>query len=103
MAEPNTPNESAFGVLRIKAGPDGGAVRLGVLVRDLMKRHDMARAEAVTDLLLPRLQSEKPPALYLLQPGGNALALGDREWFKTGSGDAAWCRVNYLECEARTC
>ena len=90
MAEPHTPNESAFGVLRIKAGPDGGAVRLGVLVRDLMKRHDMARAEAVTDLLLPRLQGDSPPALYLLQPGGNALALGDREWFQTGTGDAAW-------------
>lgn len=88
MTEPHTPtDESAFGVLRIKSGPDGGAVRLGVLVRDLMKRHDMARAEAVTEVLLPPLQGDSPPALYLLQQGGNALALGDREWFNTGTGN----------------
>lgn len=91
---PSLPDDSEFGVLRIKAGPGGGAVRLAALVRDLMERHQMARAEAVKGLLLkpltPPVDSPfgefNPPALYLLQPGGNALPLGDREWFATVSG-----------------
>ena len=85
MAEPNTPNESAFGVLRIKAGPDGGAVRLGVLVRDLMKRHDMARDAAVTDLLLARLQGDSPPAVYLLPPAAEAASAPAATGRKPGS------------------
>lgn len=84
---PAPPDDSAFGVLRIKAGPGGGAVRLATLVRDLMERHQMARAEAVRAHLLPPLSGPDAPALYLLQPGGNALPLGDREWFDTGSGN----------------
>lgn len=84
---PAPPADSAFGVLRIKAGPGGGAVRLATLVRDLMERHQMARAEAVLTHLLPPLSEPNAPALYLLQPGGNALPLGAREWFATGSGN----------------
>ena len=84
---PAPPADSAFGVLRIKAGPGGGAVRLATLVRDLMERHQMARAEAVLSHLLPPLHEPNAPALYLLQPGGNALPLGDREWFDTVSGN----------------
>jgi len=90
MTEPRNPappDDSAYGVLRIKAGPGGGAVRLATLVRDLMERHQMARAEAVLSHLLPPLHEPNAPALYLLQPGGNALPLGDREWFTTGSGN----------------
>ena len=90
MTEPRNPAppaDSAFGVLRIKAGPGGGAVRLATLVRDLMERHQMARAEAVLSHLLPPLHEPNAPALYLLQPGGNALPLGDREWFDTVSGN----------------
>ena len=90
MAEPrnpSVPDDSAFGVLRIKAGQGGGAVRLATLVRGLMERHQMARAEAVLSHLLPPLHEPNAPALYLLQPGGNALPLGDREWFTTGSGN----------------
>ena len=84
---PAPPDDSAYGVLRIKAGPGGGAVRLATLVRDLMERHQMARAEAVRAHLLPPLSVPEAPALYLLQPGGNALPLGEREWFATGSGN----------------
>ena len=90
MTEPRNPappDDSAYGVLRIKAGPGGGAVRLATLVRDLMERHQMARAEAVRAHLLPPLSVPEAPALYLLQPGGNAKPLGDREWFATGSGN----------------
>ena len=90
MTEPRNPappDDSAYGVLRIKAGPGGGAVRLATLVRDLMERHQMARAEAVLSHLLPPLHEPNAPALYLLQPGGNALPLGDREWFDTVSGN----------------
>ena len=90
MTEPRNPaqpDDSAFGVLRIKAGPGGGAVRLATLVRDLMERHQMARAEAVRAHLLPPLSVPEAPALYLLQPGGNAKPLGEREWFATGSGN----------------
>lgn len=90
MTEPRNPappDDSAFGVLRIKAGPGGGAVRLATLVRDLMERHQMARTDAVLSHLLPPLSKPNAPALYLLQPGGNALPLGDREWFDTGSGN----------------
>ena len=90
MTEPRNPappDDPAYGVLRIKAGPGGGAVRLATLVRDLMERHQMARAEAVRAHLLPPLIVPNAPALYLLQPGGNALPLGDREWFDTGSGN----------------
>ena len=90
MTEPRNPappDDSAYGVLRIKAGPGGGAVRLATLVRDLMERHQMARAEAVWAHLLPPLHEPNAPALYLLQPGGNALPLGDREWFDTVSGN----------------
>lgn len=79
-------DESRFGVPRIKAGPDGRAVRLAMVVRHLMALHQMARADAVTTCLLPPLEGIKPPALYLLQPGGNAQPLGGREWFATGSG-----------------
>ena len=53
MTEPHNParpNESAFGAPRIKAGPGGGAVRLARLVRDLMERHQITRAEAVLRL-----------------------------------------------------
>ena len=92
MTEPRNPappDDSAYGVLRIKAGPGGGAVRLATLVRDLMERHQMARAEAVRAHLLPPLSEPNAPALYLLQPGGNAKPLGDREWFATGSGNQA--------------
>ena len=77
MTEPRNPappDDSAYGVLRIKAGPGGGAVRLATLVRDLMERHQMARAEAVLSHLLPPLHEPNAPALYLLQPGGNASA-----------------------------
>lgn len=84
---PAPPADSAFGVLRIKAGPGGGAVRLATLVRDLMERHQMARTDAVLSHLLPPLSEPNAPALYLLQPGGNALPLGEREWFATGSGN----------------
>ena len=90
MTEPRNPappDDSAYGVLRIKAGPGGGAVRLATLVRDLMERHQMARAEAVWAHLLPPLHEPNAPALYLLQPGGNALPLGDREWFDTPDGN----------------
>lgn len=90
MTEPRNPappDDSAFGVLRIKAGPGGGAVRLATLARDLMERHQMARAEAVLTHLLPPLSDPNAPALYLLQPGGNAQPLGAREWFGTGSGN----------------
>ena len=100
MTEPRNPappDDPAYGVLRIKAGPGGGAVRLATLVRDLMERHQMARTDAVLSHLLPPLsEPEAPalylsepeaPALYLLQPGGNALPLGDREWFATVSGN----------------
>lgn len=90
MTEPRNPappDDSAFGVLRIKAGPGGGAVRLATLVRDLMARHQMARAEAVLTHLLPPMSKPNAPALYLLQPGGNAQPLGEREWFATGSGN----------------
>lgn len=90
MTEPRNPappDDSAYGVLRIKAGPGGGAVRLATLVRDLMERHQMARAEAVRAHLLPPLSEPNAPALYLLQPGGNALPLGDREWFDRVSGN----------------
>ena len=90
MTEPRNPappDDSAYGVLRIKAGPGGGAVRLATLVRDLMERHQMARAEAVRAHLLPPLIVPNAPALYLLQPGGNALPLGEHEWFDTGSGN----------------
>ena len=90
MTEPRNPappDDSAYGVLRIKAGPGGGAVRLATLVRDLMERHQMARAEAVRAHLLPPLSVPEAPALYLLQPGGNAKPLGEREWFATGSGN----------------
>ena len=90
MTEPRNPappDDPAYGVLRIKAGPGGGAVRLATLVRDLMERHQMARAEAVRAHLLPPLIVPNAPALYLLQPGGNAQPLGDREWFDTGSGN----------------
>ena len=90
MTEPRNPappDDSAFGVLRIKAGPGGGAVRLATLVRDLMDRHQMARAEAVRAHLLPPLIVPNAPTLYLLQPGGNALPLGDREWFDTPDGN----------------
>ena len=88
MTEPRNPappDDSAFGVLRIKAGQGGGAVRLATLVRDLMKRHQMARADAVLTYLLPPLSESNAPVLYLLQPGGNAQPLVDREWFDTGS------------------
>ena len=84
---PAPPADSAFGVLRIKAGPGGGAVRLATLVRDLMERHQMARTDAVLSHLLPPLSKPNAPALYLLQPGGNAQPLGEREWFATGSGN----------------
>jgi hypothetical protein len=84
---PAPPDDSAFGALRIKAGLGGGAVRLATLVRDLMERHQMARAEAVLTHLLPPLREPNAPALYLLQPGGNAQPLGEREWFATGSGN----------------
>ena len=92
---PSVPDDSAFGVLRFKAGPGGGAVRLATLARDLMERHQMARAEAVKEHLLKPLippvdlplSEFNPPTLYLLQPGGNAEPLGDREWFGTGSGN----------------
>lgn len=90
MTEPRNPappDDSAFGVLRIKAGPGGGAVRLATLVRDLMERHQMARTDAVLSHLLPPLIKPNAPALYLLQPGGNALSLGDREWFDRVSGN----------------
>lgn len=90
MTEPRnlaSPDDSAFGVLRIKAGPGGGAVRLATLVRDLMERHQMARAEAVRAHLLPPLSEPNAPALYLLQPGGNAQPLGEREWFGTPDGN----------------
>lgn len=90
MTEPHNParpNESAFGAPRIKAGPGGGALRLATLVRDLMERHQMARADAVLTHLLPPLSESNAPTLYLLQPGGNALPLGGREWFATGSGN----------------
>ena len=90
MTEPRNlapPDDSAFGVLRIKAGPGGDAVRLATLVRDLMERHQMAREEAVLTHLLPPLSEPNAPALYLLQPGGNAQPLGEREWFGTGSGN----------------
>lgn len=86
-SNPAPPADSAFGVLRIKAGPGGGAVRLATLVRDLMERHQMARTDAVLSHLLPPLSEPNAPALYLLQPGGNALPLGEREWFATGSGN----------------
>ena len=84
---PAPPADSVFGVLRIKAGPGGGAVRLARLVRDLMERHQMARADAVLTHLLPPLSESNAPTLYLLQLGGNALPLGGREWFATGSGN----------------
>ena len=90
MTEPRNPappDDSAYGVLRIKAGPGGGAVRLATLVRDLMERHQMARTDAVQSHLLPPLSKPNAPALYLLQPGGNALSLGDREWFDRVSGN----------------
>ena len=90
MTEPRNPappDDSAYGVLRIKAGPGGGAVRLATLVRDLMERHQMARAEAVRAHLLPPLSEPNAPALYLLQPGGNAQPLGEREWFGTPDGN----------------
>ena len=90
MTEPRNPAppaDSVFGVLRIKAGPGGGAVRLARLVRDLMERHQMARADAVLTHLLQPLRKPNAPALYLLQPGGNAQPLGEREWFTTGSGN----------------
>ena len=90
MTEPRNPappDDSAFGVLRIKAGPGGGAVRLATLVRDLMERHQMARTDAVLSHLLPPLIKPNAPALYLLQPGGNALPLGDLEWFDRVSGN----------------
>lgn len=89
MTEPHNParpNESAFGAPRIKAGPGGGAVRLARLVRDLMERHQITRAEAVLKKLLPPLDVPNPPALYFLQPGGNAVAIGVWEWFATGDG-----------------
>ena len=47
----------------------------------------MARTDAVLSHLLPPLIKPNGPALYLLQPGGNAQPLGDREWFDTGSGN----------------
>ena len=84
---PAPPADSVFGVLRIKAGPGGGAVRLARLVRDLMERHQMARADAVLTHLLPPFSESNAPTLYLLQLGGNALPLGGREWFATGSGN----------------
>ncbi|AOG25050.1 hypothetical protein [Acidovorax sp. RAC01] len=90
MTEPRNPappDDSAFGVLRIKAGQGGGAVRLATLVRDLMKRHQMARADAVLTYLLPPLSESNAPVLYLLQPGGNAQPLGEREWFGTPDGN----------------
>ncbi len=90
MAEhcnPAPPDDSAFGVLRIKAGQGGGAVRLATLVRDLMERHQMARDDAVLSHLLPPLSKPNAPALYLLQPGGNAQPLGEREWFDTPDGN----------------
>ena len=90
MTEPRNPappDDPAYGVLRIKAGPGGGAVRLATLVRDLMERHQMARTDAVLSHLLQPLSGPNAPALYLLQPGGNALPLGDREWFDRVSGN----------------
>jgi hypothetical protein len=90
MTEPRNPappDDSAFGVQRIKAGHGGGAVRLATLVRDLIERHQMARADAVLSHLLPPLSEPNAPALHLLQPGGNAQPLGEREWFTTGSGN----------------
>ena len=90
MTEPRNPappDDPAYGVLRIKAGPGGGAVRLATLVRDLMERHQMARTDAVLSHLLPPLSKPNAPELYLLQPGGNALPLGDREWFDRVSGN----------------
>ena len=83
---PARPDESAFGAPRIKAGPGGGAVRLARLVRDLMERHQITRAEAVLMKLLPPLEAAEPPALYFLQPGGNAVVIGVCEWFATGDG-----------------
>ena len=47
----------------------------------------MARADAVLTHLLQPLRKPNAPALYLLQPGGNAQPLGEREWFATGSGN----------------
>ena len=83
---PARPDESAVGAPRIKAGPGGGAVRLARLVRDLMERHQITRAEAVLMTLLPPLEAAEPPALYFLQPGGNAVVIGVCEWFATGDG-----------------
>lgn len=64
--------EAMFGLARIKAGPDGLAVRLARLVRYLMERHQTSRLDAVNSYLKPvlGLKSNASHMLYAMNIGG---------------------------------
>lgn len=76
---------------RIAVGPLGRALYLSDLVRWLMRKHEATRAQVVKEHLCPVLL-EQGPVLYGVGRGGDAKALPDREWFKSGDGQQAYLR-----------
>ena len=85
---PARPDESAFGAPRIKAGPDGKAVRLADLAQWLMVLHELSRQDA-WGRILEAIAGPAPCLVYVLvnPDTGYAEPVPVREeWFDSADG-----------------